>query len=131
MTDRLNAIRELPFHRYLGVAELHADNGAGRLLFTVSEATVNPAGVLHGGVIYTLCDVCAYAGLTSMLAPGTEAVTHDIHVSVLRAAKLGEVVSMTSAPVKIGRSLCFLDVTAKVNDRIVATARVTKTLVNL
>lgn len=131
MKKRLDAIRELPFHRYLGFEIVRAEEGEAELSFTVNDATINPAGVLHGGIVYTLCDVCAYAGLASVLPPEKEAVTHDIHVSVLRAAALGDVVSFVSHPVKIGRSLCFLDITATVAGRPIATARVTKTLVDV
>ena len=77
-----------------------------------------------------LSDVCAYAGLLSLLSDNEEAVTHDLHVSVLRPAMLGDEVVFRSEVVKRGRQLCFLNVTATVDDKIIATARVTKSIIS-
>ena len=126
--DRLEAVRTLPLHQHLGVETLDSANGEGLLRFVVNERVVNPAGVLHGGVVYTLCDVCAYAGLLSALDDNQDAVTHDLHVSVLRPARLSDPVEIRSRVVRKGRSLCFLDVEARVGEHIMATARVTKSL---
>jgi len=116
-------------HQYLGVARIASDQGRGSISIVVKESSMNPAGFLHGGVLYALCDVCAYAGLLSRLEPGREAVTHDMHVSVLQAAKAGDRVDFSSAIVKMGRKICFIDVTATVGETPIATARVTKSLV--
>lgn len=126
--NRLDMVRNLPLHQYMGVTQLSAREGKGRLEFVVGENNINPAGVLHGGVIYTLCDVCAYAGLLSLLAPEQEAVTHDLHVSVLRPARDGQTVVIESVPVRLGRRLGFFDVTATVDHTAIATARVTKSI---
>jgi uncharacterized protein (TIGR00369 family) len=83
---------------------------------------------LHGGVIYAVCDVCAYAGLLSLLEKDREAVTHDIHVSVMRAARKGEVVTMNSQVIKMGKRLCFLQVTATASDQLIAMATITKSI---
>ena len=127
--DRLQKVIDLELHRFLGSTGLVSNNGRGGLSFVVGNHTANPAGVLHGGVVYLLCDVCAYAGLLSILPDDREAVTHDIHVSVLRAVNLGDTVQMTSRILKQGRILCFFDVQAVVADELIATARVTKSLI--
>lgn len=129
MNDRLDMVRQLPLHQYLGIDALSSEAGNGRLAFDASERVINPAGLLHGGVVYTLCDVCAYAGLLSVLADNEEAVTHDIHVSVLRAARQGDRIEIVSELVKRGRSLCFVDVRAEVGGQLIATARVTKSII--
>ena len=130
MNKRLKAVIEHPFHKYLGIADVASEDGNGSLTFIASEKFINPAGVLHGGIIYVLCDVCAYAGLLSILQPEKEAFTHDIHISIIRAAKTGDVVKIKSRIIKTGRNICFADVTATVSGDIIATARVTKSLVS-
>ncbi len=129
MDERLRKVQNLPLHRYLGIGEI--TSGEGRASFSViaGEAILNPAGMLHGGVVYLLCDVCAYAGLLSILDARSEAVTHDLHVSVMRAVGLGEKVTFQSAIVKMGKTLCFIDVTASVAGKPIAAARVTKSLI--
>ena len=128
MQQRVETVLKHPLHRYLGLDYIDSDQGEATLGFVVNENTLNPAGVLHGGVVYTLCDVCAYAGLLSMLGEDEEAVTHDIHISALRSAKLGDAVKIRSSLIKRGRTLCFIDVTAEVEGKLIATARVTKSI---
>ena len=129
MDPRVAQVANHPLHRHLGIADVVSEAGTGRLSVAVGERTVNPAGVFHGGVLYMLCDVCAYAGLLSRLDAETEAVTHDIHVSVMRAAQPGEIVVFESTPVRVGRRIAFIDVRAVVGERVIAQARVTKTLI--
>jgi len=129
MTPRLRKVLDHPLHQFLGVADISSEDGQGEIRIKVSEELVNPAGLFHGGVVYVLSDVCAYAGLLNLLSDNEEAVTHDLHVSVLRPAKLGDEVVFRSDVVKRGRQLCFLDVTASVNEKVIATARVTKSII--
>ena len=129
MNPRLQNVLNHPLHQFLGVADIHSADGQGEIRITVTDELVNPAGIFHGGVVYVLSDVCAYAGLLSLLEDSEEAVTHDLHVSVLRPAKLGDEVVFRSDVVKRGRQLCFLDVTASVNEKVIATARVTKSII--
>ncbi|MES1929386.1 thioesterase superfamily protein [Salinisphaera dokdonensis CL-ES53] len=129
MDRRVEQVANHPLHRHLGIQDVESDAGGGRLSVIVGENTVNPAGVFHGGVLYMLCDVCAYAGLLSRLDDVTEAVTHDIHVSVMRVANPGDTVVFESTPIRVGRRIAFIDVSARVADRVIAQARVTKTLI--
>lgn len=128
MDERLQQVADHHLHQHLGITEIKSDSGNGSLSVTVSRNTVNPAGVFHGGVAYMLCDICAYAGLLSLIDDKTEAVTHDIHVSVMQSARRGDVVDFNSSVVRLGKRLCFIDVTASVAGKVIATARVTKSL---
>ena len=129
MNQRVQKVVEHPLHQYLGIRSIGSEDGVGTLSINISKNVLNPAGAFHGGVIYILCDVCAYAGLLSRLDEKTEAVTHDIQVSVMSSAKLGDVVEFKSKVVRLGRRLCFIEVTAKVKDKIIATAKVTKSII--
>lgn len=130
MNPRLQNVLNHPLHQFLGVADIHSADGQGEIRITLTDELVNPAGVFHGGVVYVLSDVCAYAGLLSLLNDNEEAVTHDLHVSILPPAKRGDEVVFRSEVVKRGRQLCFIDVTASVNDKIIATVRVTKSVID-
>ncbi|MEC7548213.1 MAG: PaaI family thioesterase [Pseudomonadota bacterium] len=130
MNPRLQTVLSHPLHQFLGVVDIHSNAGQGEIRITVMDKLINPAGLFHGGVVYVLSDVCAYAGLLSLLSDNEEAVTHDLHVSVLRPAMLGDEVVFRSEVVKRGRQLCFLNVTATVDDKIIATARVTKSIIS-
>ena len=65
--ERFSEVIRHPMHRDLGVDAIASRDREGRLSMSVGERAINPAGMLHGGVIYLLCDVCAYAGLLSVL----------------------------------------------------------------
>lgn len=129
MQNKLEELARLPLHRHLGIENIRSDNGEGALEFDAGEALINATGVLHGGVIYMVLDICAYAGMFSVLPPDRVAVTHDIHVSVMRPVMMGDRVRVTSKTLKMGRTLCFLEAFAHVNDRIVAKGTVTKSLI--
>lgn len=128
MTSRLDRIAAHPLHRQLGITDVRSADGHGAFAITVDEHSLNPAGMLHGGVLYLLCDVCAYVGLVSQLDNATEAVTHDLHVSVMRPARRGDRLDLRSHVVRLGRRIAFIDVAACVAAQSIATARVTKTL---
>lgn len=128
MNERLQKVIDHPLHRFLGVTGIQSDAGCGEIVLTITENLVNPAGIFHGGVIYLLCDVCAYGGLLSLMEVDVDAVTHDLQISVMRALKLGDVVEFTSEVVKFGTRICFIDVRVTSGGRLVASARVTKSM---
>ena len=128
MNERLSKVINHPLHRHLGVTGIKSVSGRGEIELTITENAANPAGFFHGGVIYLLCDVCAYGGLLSLLDDHTEAVTHDIQVSVMQAMRIGDRVEFRSEVVKLGARICFIDVKMTSSDKVIATARVTKSL---
>lgn len=128
MDPRLNKVIHHPLHQHLGITDITSEAGAGRFEIEVNDRIINPAGVLHGGVVYLLSDVCAYAGLLSLIDENTEAVTHDIQVSVMAPARLGQTVVFESRVVKLGKRLCFIEVVANVEGKTLATAKVTKSV---
>lgn len=130
MNDRLKKSIELPLHQYLGLKSISSDAGHGGIVLTVNEKLVNSSGILHGGPLYALCDICAYGGLLSLIDDHTEAVTHDIHVSILRPAKLGDIVRFNSEVVKLGKRICFIEVKVTVKDKSIALAKVTKSVLS-
>jgi len=129
MSTRLEKIKSQTLNEILGVTNISSSKGIGKIRATVNKATVNPSGFYHGGAIYTLCDVCAMVGLSSLLDEEKEAVTHDIHVSVLRPANENDKVLYQSKVTKLGKRVCFMEVEVTVNEKIIATARETKSVI--
>jgi len=131
MNEKIDLIKNHPLHIYLGVQEIISDNGTANLKAIVNNNSLNPSGFYHGGVMYLLLDACAYSGILSALDPHEDALTHDIHVSVMRPAKLNDSIIYQSNVVKRGKRLCFIDVVAKCEDKIIATARITKSIISI
>jgi uncharacterized protein (TIGR00369 family) len=120
----------VPYHRYLGLSLSHAEAGRSRVLMQVNAQNANVLGVLHGGAICSVLDVAAYAALISLLDPSESAVTHDIHVSMMRPARPGSELVFEGEVVRKGRTVAFVDARAMVADRLIASARVTKSIVS-
>ena len=128
MDERLKKVIEFPLHKYLGLTSIESIAGCGKLPLKLSENIINLSGSLHGGVIYTLCDVCAYCGLLSLIDDNVEAVTHDIQISIMHPAKLGDFVYFNSEVIKLGKRLCFIDVKVSLKGQIIASAKITKSI---
>lgn len=125
----LTALGNHELHRFMGAELRLAAGGKSQISFPVTERMLVPAGALHAGLLYTACDLAAYAALLSELPDNEGAVTHDIHISVMRSASAGDVIDVTAEVVKRGRTLAFIDARAMSGDKIMASARVTKSLV--
>ena len=128
---RLTPVINLPYHQFIGINGLYSKDGTGGLSITVNSNNANPKGMLHGGVIYSLCDVSAYAALLGILPESQDAVTHDIHISVLRPASMDQIVKFEAKVLKKGRQLAFMESIARIDQRIIAAAKVTKSVVYL
>ena len=128
LRDVLTAVESHPLHRYIGVETIHAEQGRAHFEITVGSNTVNTYGAFHGGVVYTLCDMACYAALMSELTDGEDAVTCDIHVSLLRAAKIGDRIRFQGKVIKRGRNLGFMESEAYLDEQLIARATVTKSI---
>jgi uncharacterized protein (TIGR00369 family) len=126
---RVQAVLGIPLHRFLGM-ELRddADPAAG-IWFPVAEPTLNPGGLLHAGVMYTLMDVACFLALIGHLGDDEHAVTHDLTVSLLRPVSAGKRVDITGTVLRRGRAVAVMRADATVDGTIVAAAQVTKSVV--
>lgn len=120
-----------PLHRMMGVETIDAVDGQASLEIEVTAERVNAAGMFHGGLVYTLCDMACYAALLTQLEDGENATTHDLHVSLLRAARLGDRVRFVGRVLRKGRSLAFLEAEAWQGEQRIARATVTKSILRI
>lgn len=86
-------------------------------------------GGLHAGVLYSLMEATCLLALLGWLEDSERAVTHDLHASVVRRTPLGVRCQLTAKVIRRGRSLAFIDANAEVDGEIVATMRVTKSII--
>jgi len=117
---------EHPYHRFIGVKVEKAAGGMCRMRFSPSENTLNMAGVVHGGIYYTVLDLAAFLASASLFADDQLTVTSDINVSVMKAVAAGEM-TVEAKVLKMGRRSCFID--SRIFDRdgdMAAIGRITK-----
>lgn len=135
-TSRLDRVKDgvldHPFHRACELTLIHAGEGKAEVTFKVNDFTVNPQGALHGGIIYALIDVACFFAVVPLLAEDQHPVSIETHVSILRAATLGETITIKAWADRVGRTLAamraevFAGTTAQ--PRLVATGNVTKSI---
>ena len=78
-----------PFADLLGVRRALMAGGRSRFEVTVGPQHLNPHGVVHGGVVYTLVDYAMGGALTSRLAPGERCATLEIKINYLAPVTAG------------------------------------------
>ncbi|EKF74393.1 hypothetical protein A11A3_09340 [Alcanivorax hongdengensis A-11-3] len=125
----------LPFHRACELSVAHAEAGVCHTRFPVNAFTRNPAGALHGGIVYALLDVTCFLAVMTQLAEDQHAVTIETHTSMLRAASDGEQVEIRARVDRLGRTLAAMraEVFALGEDgreRLIATGSVTKAVLS-
>lgn len=112
-----------PVGRWLQGSLLDAE-APGKLLgsYTVREEWTNPIGTLHGGIISLIFDDLMGAALFSM-GLATHYVSLNLHVNFLGPAKLGDTVLCTTAAIRTGKTVAYLEAYLRHTDgRIVAHA---------
>ena len=107
--EKIRAFRNAnnPYAQRQGVLVEEIGPGYARVVKTVEAGDVNPLGVPHGGVYFTLADTACGSAAASY---GTMAVTVDVSYHYLRSAKVGDTLTAEARTVKAGKSLCVLDV---------------------
>ena len=119
-----------PIARLLGF-ELRAidpDEMTIEVGFTATEAFVNPAGDVQGGMLCAMLDDTLGPALVATLGDGEWAPTIDLHVQFLAAARPGPLVGKGRV-VRRGRTVAFLagelsDATGQVIATAVATSAI-------
>lgn len=105
---------------------ISAGNGNCKAQLVVSKEHLNMAGTLHGGFTSTLIDcVSTYALMTHNNQAG---VSVDLHVTFMKPAVPGDLVTIDARTVRSGRILAFLavDVTKNEGKDVIAHGQHTK-----
>ena len=129
LATRVQAVLDIPLHRFLGMALRDPAEPSAGIWFPVAPPTQNQAALLHGGVVYTLMDVASFLALLPSLSDEEHAVTHDLTVSLLRPVSADARVDITGTVLRRGRAVAFMRAEATVDGQLVATGQVTKTVV--
>jgi uncharacterized protein (TIGR00369 family) len=126
---RVQAVLDIPLHRFLGMRLRDAADPSAGVWFPVDGPAQNQAQLLHGGVVYTLLDVASFLALLPHLGDDEHAVTHDLTVSLLRPVAADKRVDITGTVLRRGRAVAFMRAAASVDGEVVAAAQVTKSVV--
>ena len=96
-----------PYAALLGIRVEEIGPGTARATLHLEDRLLNPVGVPHGGVYFSLADTACGSAMASH---GYYAVTVNASYNFLRSAKLGDHLVAEARETKGGRTLCFYHV---------------------
>jgi uncharacterized protein (TIGR00369 family) len=126
---RQRAVLNIPLNRHLGIVFDGCVDGIAKSHFQSTPELATFDGQLHGGALSVLFEVAAFLALAPLLQDSQHAVTHDLHVSLMRPVPTGVRCDLSAHVVRSGRSLAFIEVSAHVEGKQVASARITKSII--
>jgi uncharacterized protein (TIGR00369 family) len=101
--ESLTALSERTATSHLGIEFIEVGDDFIRARVPVDERTIQPYGLLHGGVSVVLAETLGSIAAGHVLAEGFDVVGLDINANHLKSARSGWVTGITR-PVHIGRS---------------------------
>ena len=111
---------------WLGIHEVALEEGQAVVEMTSTEDMANHAGFVHGGMISTLADSAMGRSLRTLKPGVARAMSFDLKLSFISAAKVGETLRATGNVVHAGRRTAVADCRVDGPDgRLVATASAT------
>jgi uncharacterized protein (TIGR00369 family) len=111
---------------WLGLEVVDTGEGMAVVEMTSTEDMANHSGFLHGGMISTLADSAMGRSLRTLKPGVTRAMSFDLKLSFIGAAKIGETLRATGRVVHAGRRTVVTDCRVEGKDgRLVATASAT------
>jgi uncharacterized protein (TIGR00369 family) len=91
------------FPGYLGIELLEIDEDLVKGRMIIDRRHLHPGGFVHGGAWVAFADTIAAWGTMRNLPPGHDLTTVELKTNVFVAARDGDVLTATGAPVHIGR----------------------------
>lgn len=96
--------------------------GYAEVMLPAGEQLLNPLGNVHGGAIYTLCDVAAG---TAGASRGRVGVTLSANINYLRPGLAGEPLTAVTNEVRHGKQTAVYGIEVRQGERLIATATFT------
>jgi len=111
---------------WLGLRVVETGEGTAVVEMATTEDMANQSGVVHGGMISTLADSAMGRSLRT-LSPGVvRAMSFDLKLNFINAAKVGETLRATGHVIHAGRRTVVTECRVEGSDgRLVATASAT------
>ncbi len=110
-----------PFGELLGLDFATVVDGHSQCSLEIREELLNPYGVLHGGVIYSLADTGMGGALHSCLQEDELCSTVEIKIVYFRPVASGTL-TCNSEVIRRGRRLAFTESEILKGDRLIAKA---------
>jgi uncharacterized protein (TIGR00369 family) len=111
---------------WLGLKLVETGDGTATVDMTPTEEMANHSGFVHGGMISTLADSAMGRSLRTLTPGVTRAMSFDLKLNFINAAKIGETLRATGHVIHAGRRTIVTECRVEGKDgRLVATASAT------
>ncbi|HEV1991367.1 MAG TPA: PaaI family thioesterase [Candidatus Dormibacteraeota bacterium] len=108
---------------WLGLEIVETGEGTATVAMTPTEDMTNHSGFVHGGMISTLADSAMGRSLRTLKPGVVRALSFDLKLSFITAAKIGETLRATARVVHAGRRTVVTECRVEGPDgKLVATA---------
>jgi len=115
-----------PAWRWLGISQVELGDDSATVEMTPFEDMANHAGFVHGGIISTLADSAMGRSLRTLKPGVARAMSFDLKLSFISAAKVGEKLQAAGRVVHAGRRTAVTECRVEgPGGRLVATASAT------
>ncbi|RIK06698.1 MAG: hypothetical protein DCC49_11245 [Acidobacteria bacterium] len=111
-----------PFGELIGLEVTEANDGVAVTRLEVQPELLNPHGVLHGGVLFSMADTAMGAAVKSLLDEAELCASIEVHIRFLAPCKDGTLTSVTEV---VGRGKRVMQLESRITDasgRLIATA---------
>ncbi len=95
------------FTEWMGLVIDEYKTGYCQLHFTIREEMLNGFGIVHGGILFAAAD-SAFAFACN--SHGRLSVALDVHISFIKSAKAGEIITITAQELHSGNRTGFYDI---------------------
>ena len=127
--DFLADILASEFYQWCGTTVLSVGGSESKICFRPRSEMLAPWGTLNGSLLNALLELPSFLALLPELREDEGSVTNDIFIQQLRAVPGDAEVTLYGRLLRRGRQMAWTEAEARVEDRLCATARITKTLV--
>ncbi len=113
---------DFPLKSFLEMTIEGGDPGVGTAHVELGDRHLNPNGVVHGGVLFTMVDTAMGKATMSVLDEGRFCASVEVELRFIRPASEGSLTAVAEV-LKKGRSIVHLQArVADGRDRLIATA---------
>lgn len=114
-----------PYADLVGARLIEVGEGTATFECVPDEATLNIAGIAHGGLLASLLDFACGCSLQSAQPAGTVTATVEMKCNYLAPIGSGQRVEVTGRVVRAGRKIAFVEAEARTERDLVGTASAT------
>jgi uncharacterized protein (TIGR00369 family) len=111
---------------WLGLELIETGEGSATVDMKATEDMANASGFVHGGMISTLADSAMGRSLRTLVPGVTRAMSFDLKLNFINAARIGETLRATGHVIHAGRRTIVAECRVEGKEgRLVATASAT------